>query len=98
MGTYNNNATHIYSVEIHVGIVDLHTLYPWPLHMLVPRYDAHAALLSFYMSQIVDYPFFRTLSFVHFDLDLLAYSNNDHILILLMNEYFWHIYITHNHT
>ena len=26
----NNNATHIYSVEIHVGMVDMHTLWPWP--------------------------------------------------------------------
>ena len=30
MGNYNNNATHISNVEMHVGMVDMHTLYTWP--------------------------------------------------------------------
>ena len=51
MGNRHNKATHIYSVAMHVGMVDIHTLYPWPYHMLLHRYDAHVASHSF-MSQI----------------------------------------------
>ena len=47
-----NNTTQISSVAIHVVMVDMHTFYPWPFNMWLHRYDAHAASLSFYMSQI----------------------------------------------
>ena len=30
VGNWNNNAKKISSVSMHVRIVDMHTLYPWP--------------------------------------------------------------------
>ena len=52
MGNYNNNVTRISSVETYVWMVDMHTLKLRTCHMLLYRYDAHAASLSFNMSQI----------------------------------------------
>ena len=52
VGNCHNNETQISSVAMNVGIVDIHTLYPFPFQMLLHRYDAHAASLIFHMSQI----------------------------------------------
>ena len=42
-----NNITHIYSAEMNIGIVDMHTLLPWPCQMLFHRYGDHVSLQSF---------------------------------------------------
>ena len=39
-------------------------------HMLLHKYDAHAASHIFHMSQIGNEPFHQTICFVNFDLDL----------------------------
>ena len=52
MGNHNNNATQIYSVEMHVGMIDIHKLEPWTCQIMFHRYDFHAASQSFYMSQM----------------------------------------------
>ena len=57
LGNWNNNATHISSVEMNVGMVYMHILFPWPCQLLLYIYNAHAASQSFYMSQIGYYPF-----------------------------------------
>ena len=59
-----------FQCEMNVGMVDIHTLYIWPCHLLLHIYDTYAASLSFYVSQIRDLPFYYTLSFEHFDLDI----------------------------
>ena len=41
VGNDHNNATHIYSLEIHVGMVDMHIFLPWPYQILLGRYDVH---------------------------------------------------------
>ena len=64
MGNYNNNATHISTLAMHFGMVDMYTLLPWPCQLLLHVYDAHVALQSFYMSQIGDEPFHRNLCFM----------------------------------
>ena len=51
---YKNNATQIFSVAVNVGMVNIHTFYPWPCQILLHRYDAHAVSLSLYISQIGD--------------------------------------------
>ena len=67
---HNNNTTHIYSVAMNVGMVDMLTLQPWSCHIIFHIYDSHAASLSFYMSQICDYSFHQTFIFLHFELYL----------------------------
>ena len=62
----NNNATHISSVEIHVGVVYMHTLYLWPCHIMLHIYYAHVVSQSFYTSQIGDYPFHQNFCFFLF--------------------------------
>ena len=52
MGNWYNNATHVFSVAMNVGVVDIHTLLPWPCQILLHIYDTHAKLQRFYMSQI----------------------------------------------
>ena len=47
MGNYHNNVTHISSVAVHVGIVDIHTLLTWTRHMLLYIYNSHVTLQSF---------------------------------------------------
>ena len=64
----------------------MHTLSPWPFHMLLHIYDARVSRQSFYMSQIGDYLFRQTFCFVHFELDRLTSSNNDHTIIVMTNE------------
>ena len=62
--------SHISSVEMHVGMTDMHILYPCPCPMLLHRYDVYVLLMSSYMSQICDYLDHQTFSFVNFYLDL----------------------------
>ena len=52
----------------------------------------------FYMSWTGEYPFHQTFCFVHLDLDIWVSSNNNHAMIVVVNEYFWYICSTHNHT
>ena len=51
------NVTHISSVEIHVGIVDMHIFFPCPCHILFDIYDDHVALQIFDISQTYDKTF-----------------------------------------
>ena len=46
---FNNNVTHIYSVEINVGTVDIHTLLLYKCQMLFHIYGGHVACQSFYI-------------------------------------------------
>ena len=39
----HNKATQTFSVAIHVGLIDMHTLYPWKFQMLFYTYDCHVA-------------------------------------------------------
>ena len=66
---WNNITTHIPSVEMDVGMVNMHTLFPWSCQMLLHIYDSHMASQSFYIYQIGNYPFHQTFCFVNFDLD-----------------------------
>ena len=50
VGNWHNNITHISSVEMHVGMVDMSTLFPWPCQMLFCGYEYHEALQSFHIS------------------------------------------------
>ena len=59
MGNWHNNVTHISSVVIYVGMVDMHTLFPWPCQLIFHIYDAHTTYQRFYMSQIDDYTFYH---------------------------------------
>ena len=68
VGNYNNNATDIFIVAMHVVMVYIHTLLPWPCQLMLHIYDAHMVSQSLYMSQIGDQTFHRTFYFVHFDL------------------------------
>ena len=64
MGNYNNNAIHISSVAMHVGMVDMHILHPWPCQMWLHKYDAHMESHSFYISQIGYTTFHHTFCFL----------------------------------
>ena len=57
MVNFNNNVTHIYSVEMHVGMVNMQTLLPWTCQMLFDSYDRHVSSQSLYTSQIGDKTF-----------------------------------------
>ena len=46
--------------------VSMYTLFPLPCHMLWRKYDAHVALLYFYMYHICDFIFSQTFCFEHF--------------------------------
>ena len=52
VGNQNNNATNCFSVAMCVGMVDMHTVYPFPCHLMLNIYDAHVEPHSVYMSQI----------------------------------------------
>ena len=54
-------------------------------------------ITEFYMSQIDDYSFNQTLCLLNFDFDRWSPSNNDHTVIVIMNEYFCQICSTYNH-
>ena len=65
IGIGYNNKTHSPILLMHVGMLDMHKLLPWPCHVLFDIYVGRTASQSFYMSQIGDYPFCQTF-FVHF--------------------------------
>ena len=98
LGNWYKNATYVSSVTMYVGMVDIHILFPWPCQILFDSYDYHAASQSFYMSQIVNYPFHQTLCFVHFFFGILVSLNNDPTMIINMDSYFWNKFNIHNHT
>ena len=79
-----------------VGVVDTHILLPCPYQMLFGRYNNHASLHSFYMSQRYDWPFHRTFCFASFCFGI-KFSVNDLAMIININAYFWQILNTHNH-
>ena len=47
IGNWHNNKSQISSVEIHIGVVDMHTLLPQPHHNMFDIYDNHADSQSF---------------------------------------------------
>ena len=47
VGTLHNNLTHISSVAMHVGMVDMHIFFTWPYHMLFDKNYSHVAWQSF---------------------------------------------------
>ena len=98
MGDWHNNKIHIYSVAMHVGMVDMHTLLPWPYHMLFDRYYDHATSQGFYMYQIGDYIFHQTFCFVNFGFGILVSLNKDPSMIINTNACFCQKCNTHNHT
>ena len=57
VGNWHNNSTHISSVAMHVGMVDIHKLLPWPCQMLLHTYNSHLVSNIFYKSLIDNYPF-----------------------------------------
>ena len=69
---YNKNSTHIYSVEMNVGMLNMHTFWPWPCQLFLNIYDARVASHSFYMYQIGDCSFHHNFCVVHFDLYCLS--------------------------
>ena len=55
MDIVHNNETHISSVSMHVGMVDMHRLCSWPFHLLFYIYYNHTPLHISYMTQIYNY-------------------------------------------
>ena len=82
----NNNATHIYIVEMYDVMVDSHTLFTYPCSMLFDKYDTNAAPKSFYMCQIYDHPFHQTFYLVYLGLNLLVSSSNNPMRLQRMTE------------
>ena len=70
MVNWYNNATHISILEIHIGVVYMHTLGSFPCQMMLHRYDDHVESHSFNMSKKGNYPFHQTFIFDHFDLNI----------------------------
>ena len=92
----NNNATHIYIVEMYDVMVDSHTLFTYPCSMLFDKYDTNAAPKSFYMCQIYDHPFHQTFYLVYLGLNLLVSSSNNPAMNITINAYFFKKCNTHN--
>ena len=63
VGNFHNNVTRISSVTMCVGMVDRHTLLPWPCQMMFDIYENHVILQSFNLSQRYDWKFSRTSAF-----------------------------------
>ena len=47
LGNWHNNARHLFGASMHVGIVDMHTLSPWPCEVLLHVYEDHVSSQSF---------------------------------------------------
>ena len=87
VGNCQKNTTRISSVEMNFGMEHMHTLFPWACKIMCDKYEDHASLQSFLnMSQIGDYPFQDNFCLVNFGFDLLVSSDNNHAIIITMNE------------
>ena len=65
--------------------------------MVLHRYDAHVETTDIlYVTNRKLAIILPELWFDHFDLNLCASSNKNHAMIVIMNEYFWHLCITRN--
>ena len=79
VGIGHNNAKHISNVVMHILVMDMHTLFPLPCHILSKTYAFHVER---------EWPFHHTLGFVHYRFDLqvfqkyLRHDNNYECTIL----------------
>ena len=81
---------------MYILIIDIHTLFPFPYHVMYETYDFHVAWRYFRMSQINYWPFHQKFCFVHYIFDL-NFFKNAHAMIIMTNAWFWKICNTHNH-
>ena len=94
----HKSITHSSSVTMHVGMVVINTLNPWPCYILFDIYDDPAESYIFYTSQIYDWSFSPDLLFCVFWLWYLIFLGNYPTMIVMVNACFCDIFITHNQT
>ena len=61
---------HSSNVVIHSLMMDMHTLLPSKCQILLETYVFHVVQQNIYMSQINNWPFHQTFSFVHYSFDI----------------------------
>ena len=83
-----NNAKHISSLAMHIGIVNMQKFFPYPYQMQFDKYDNHAASHCSYMSQNYNWPFHHNFGFVRCVFGSFFWGNNT-AMIVNTNAQFW---------